>query len=450
MGLRNFFIRLFTRRERDVYDEEREVYSRFKLFFENMRTNDPSYIHVRRACGLCEDALRIAKHRLRLSGRIQILDDKLAEVESFTRLTDDELEDLKRMLDRFVSLTSERMILLNKLSDFDNSLVEMFTLEDDAAIAMPQIKNAEKHQRALKHDLGYLQGEKEELVEEREDMIRTVLFINRFSIGIVALFLIVSLVLVYFYVFLKVNIFLPTAILVLLVMLIISLLYVFRQRVRAEMKQNLRKQHRAIELINKKSVVYAYYTNYLKYSYGKYKVKHSRVLEKNMKDFESYKFIVNRIDTVRSLMYETEDSIERFMKEKKLTGVKASIEGFARTVNLEDKKRYFTELKREKHTVEKELAELDARHEEIWDTLMALNEADVTKEHTIEKVISTYLTEAAKLFERVEQEKQEQEEQDTKEIEELAEEDLTEEKIFKLYEDDEDENYEEGNEYDED
>jgi DNA-binding protein H-NS len=450
MGIRDFFWRLFKGRQRDIYDEEREVYSRFKLFFENMKTSDPSYIHVRHACTLCEDALRIAKHRLQLSGRIQILDDKLAEVDSFTRLSDDELDELKRMLDRFISLTTERKMLLEKLSDFDNSLVEMFDLEEDAAIAIPQIKDAEKFQRALRHDLGYLQGEKEELINERDDMNRTVLFINRFTIGIMAMFLIVSLALVYFYAFLRVNIFLPTAILVLLVMTIVTLLYIFRQKIKVEKRQNLRKQHRAIELINKKSVVYAYYTNYLRYSYGKYKIKHSRTLEKNMKDFESYKYIVNRIDTVRSLMYETEESVERFMKEKKLTGVKASIEGFARTVNLEDKKRYNKELQREKESVEKDLGELDARHEEIWDSLMALNESDVTRNRIIEKVISTYLTEAGKLFEKVEKEKQEQDAMVAREIEGMAEDDEgIEESRYKLFDEFDDYN-EEGNEYDED
>ncbi len=55
-----------------------------------------------------------------------------------------------------------------------------------------------------------------------------------------------------------------------------------------------------------------------------------------------------------------------------------------------------------------ELSELDSRHEEIWETLMRLNEADNTRDRLVEKVISTYLTEAAKLFDKVENEKNEQ------------------------------------------
>jgi hypothetical protein len=375
-----------------------ETYSRFKPFFEKMEKNDPAYASVRQTATLCEDALRIAKQRLRLSARIHQLSEKLNELESFNNLSESEAEDLKRSLDRFVALTSERSQLLNQLGKFDNSLVEMFTLEDDAAIAVPQIKSAEKHQRALRHDIGYLRGEKEELNTERYDMGRTMLFIQRFTLGMVALFVFVSIMLLYLYIVNGRDIFFPIAILIVLVMAIVTLLYLFRQHLRREMRFNRRKQHRAISLLNKKNVVFAYYTNYLRFSYKKYKIKNSRTLENNLNDFESYKYLVNRIDTVRSLMYETEEAIERFLREKKLTGVKATIESFAKTINLEDKRRYFMEVDSDKQRAEKDLNELDARHEEIWDTLTQLRDTDNSKEKIVETIIATYLTEASKLF----------------------------------------------------
>jgi hypothetical protein len=393
-----FIKKIFSRETWSGSKGSYETYSRFKPFYEKMNKNDPAYPGVRQAATLCEDALRIAKQRLRYSARIHQLNEKLIELESFSKLSEEEANNLRRSLDRFVALTKERSMLLNQLSRFDNSLVEMFTLEDDAVIAIPQIKDAEKHQRALRHDIGYLRGEKEELSTERYDMSRTMLFIQRFTMGMVALFAFVAFMLVYLYIFNGRDIFFPISILILLVMAIVALLYVFRQRLRREMRTNMRKQHRAVSLLNKKNVVFAYYTNYLRFSYRKYKVKNSRTLENNINDFESYKYLVNRIDTVRALMYETEESIELFLREKKLTGVKATIEGFARTVNIEDKRRYFLEMDKEKQKTEKDLLELDARHEEIWNTLTALREADMSRDKIIEIVIATYLTEAGKLF----------------------------------------------------
>jgi hypothetical protein len=266
---------------------------------------------------------------------------------------------------------------------------------------MPQIKDSEKHQRALKQDIGYLQGEKEELIDEREDMSRTAMFLQRATVGMIAVFITAALMLVMMHFTAGWDIIASTAILILLVFAIESLLYYFKRRIRMEMKLNIKKQHRAIEQLNKKSVVYAYYTNYLRFSYNKYKVKNSRMLENNLKDFGNYKFLANRIDTCRRLMYETEDMIDTFMKEKKLTGIKATIESFARTVNLEDKKRYYNTLLSEKKVSEQELTEMEERHEEIWDTLIKINEADKSHNHVIEKIITTYLDEAGKLFEQV-------------------------------------------------
>ena len=373
--------------------------SKFRHFYEQMSPNDPTYPGVRQAAGLCDDALRIAKHRIRLSSQLNEIEEKLTELESYNNLTEEEVKELRQMLDRFTSLSRERTMLLEQLSKFDNSLTEMFRLENQAVVAVPQIKDAEKHQRALKQDIGYLLGEKDELITERSDMNRTLTFIRKFTIGMAAVFVFAELLLIIMYFSAEWDIFVPTAILILLVMAIVSLLYFFRQKLRGEMRRNLRKQHRAIELLNKKNVVLAYYMNYLRYSYRKYKIKNSRMLETNLKEFGDYKFLANRIDVCRSLMYETEENIERFMRAKKLTGIKATIEGFAKTVNLEDKRRYYNEQAARKDACEKELANLDVKHEEIWDTLMVLNERDRSHNRAIESVIAYYLIEAGKLFE---------------------------------------------------
>jgi hypothetical protein len=106
-------------------------------------------------------------------------------------------------------------------------------------------------------------------------------------------------------------------------------------------------------------------------------------------------------------MYETETGIERFLREKKLGAVKSTVEGFAKTINLEDKRRRFTELNGEKIVSEKNLLELDKRHEEIWDTLTKLNATDTTG--TINGILEAYMNEAQTLFEAKNKEDEESE-----------------------------------------
>ncbi|MCL2456891.1 MAG: hypothetical protein FWD19_05015, partial [Defluviitaleaceae bacterium] len=280
----------------------------------------------------------------------------------------------------------------------DSSLVTMEPLAEDAWKAMDSIKDAEKHQRALRMDIGYLTGEKEELLNEREEMLKSEKFTRKvtiFALGIFAVFASTLLLLAFTR---EINITWYTFFLVLLTMLFVFGINVFKFKLKREIILNLKKQQRAIELLNKKSVVYAYYTNFLRYCYKKYKATNSRTLENNLNDLESYRHLANRIDTVRSLMYETETGIEKFLREKKLGGVKSTVEGFAKTINLEDKRRRYTELNGEKTISEKTLIELDKRHEEIWESLMKINSVDASE--TINGILDSYMNEAQKLFEQ--------------------------------------------------
>ncbi|MCL2605326.1 MAG: hypothetical protein FWD90_12680 [Defluviitaleaceae bacterium] len=373
-----------------------EASSRFKPFYEIMDKDDPLYPAVRHAATLCDDALRVARQRMRINSQLHEANEKLTELDAFVTLTDEEVLDLKKMLERFMTLSGERSVMLERLSNYDASLVDMTPLEEDARSVVPTIKDAEKLQRALRSDIGYLMGEKEELIHERNEMAQSLLFIRRFTFTAIGLFVVVGAVLAFQFFVSRQEIFIPSVILVLLVMGIISLLYAFGRKLRREIKLNLRKQHRAVELLNKKNVVYAYYTNFLKFCYDKYKAKNARVLEANLNDLESYRHLTNRIDTIRSLLYETEEGIDSFLRRKKLTGIRATIEGFAETVNLDDKRRRIQQLETQKANCERDLAELERRHEEVWEVLMALNDADPSQR--VGEVIETYLSEAGKLF----------------------------------------------------
>jgi ABC-type multidrug transport system fused ATPase/permease subunit len=397
-NVRRFFKRLFgVKKTEPVEVEGVEAYSKFKHYYYELDKTDPDYLTIRHAATLCDDALRVATQRLKTSKRLNVLTMQIDELDAFIKLTDEEVEDLKRMLERFVALASERGVLLEKLTDYDSSLVSMEPLADDAWQAMPSIKDAEKHQRALRMDIGYLTGEKEELIFEREDMLKNSQFIRKFTVITLAVFAtVVAGVLALTLTEINFNLPLVVFILVILAMSFVSIINVFGFRLRREIKTNAKKQQRAIELLNKKSVVYAYYTNFLRYCYKKYKAANSRTLENNLNDLESYRHLANRIDTVRNLMYETETSIERFVREKKLGGVKSTVEGFAKTINLEDKRRRFTELRAEKEVSEKTLLELDKRHEEIWDALTRISSDDAT--NTVNGIIESYMNEAQKLF----------------------------------------------------
>ena len=370
-----------------------ESYSKFKAFVMDMDPGDEMYEPVTYAATLCDEALIVARQRISLVNKIQELNESLSDLHCYSRLSDADAHQLKDLLERFISLNKDRNILRYQLTDFDSSLTKMSGMEQEARSALPQMKDSETHQRILRNDLGYLQGEKSDLEYEHQMLQNGLDFINKFGVAMVVVFTSVCIVLAYLYIFNHSAIFFPMSLLVLSIMAVVTLLYLFRRRLTYELEVNRKKQLRAIEMLNKKSVVYAYYTNFLKYEYGKYKVKSAQMLETNLKDYHNYQHVTNRVDSIRKIMYETEAAIDTFLRDKNIA-VHTSLEKFARTVNIDDKKRYHNELSEEKRAIEVNLASLDAKHERIWDLLTELNEKDKSAEGIIDKIIQTYLAEA--------------------------------------------------------
>ncbi|MDR3092175.1 MAG: hypothetical protein LBU36_08350 [Clostridiales bacterium] len=375
-----------------------EILSRFKIILENLEKSDPAYEVAETAAALCEEALKIARQRLSLAGKIASLDDKISEVKCFETLTPDETGRLQNLLNNYLSLSKERSALMYKITGFDSSLTRMTHLSKDAQKAMGNITEAEQQYRILKHDLTYIGGEKAELEYERDYLERGRDFIRKFSIGMVALFAAVTMLLGFLNVFEGVSIVFPMSVMVVLVVIILFLLYIFKRRMTYELKVNLQKQKRAVSLLNRKNAVYAHYINFLNYEYKKYKVKNSGMLRKNIDDYESYKRLTARIDSIRNIMYQTEEEIENFLRAKKINHLSTSVEHFAQTINVLDKQQYLKDLTAERHTLEKTLGELDNRHEEIWDLLIEMNEADTTDEKFINAMIDAYLDEIERVF----------------------------------------------------
>ncbi|GHU50325.1 hypothetical protein AGMMS49975_01130 [Clostridia bacterium] len=375
-----------------------EVISKFKIILDEMDKKAAGYDDAAESSVLCEEALKIARQRLLLAGKISSLDEKIAEVKCFENLSDLDTEKLQNMLQSYLSLSRERSALLYQVTEFDASLVKMTRLEEDANNYVDDITNAEEHYRMLKRDLGYLEGEKAELEYEKEYLERGQKFIQKFSVFMVSIFAAATIVLAFLFVFRDFPILFPMAIMVILLMVILFVLYLFRRRLVYELKLNLKKQKRAVALLNRKNAVYAYYINYLNHEYKKYKVKNSQMLRRNIKDYEAYKYLTKRLDNIRNIMSQTEEQIEKFLRTKKINHLSTSVEHFAQSINVVDKQQYHKDLMKERRIMEKTLTDLDNRHEEIWDLLIEMNQSDISDGKFVDRIISAYLEEVERIF----------------------------------------------------
>ncbi|MDR1914796.1 MAG: hypothetical protein LBQ68_10005 [Clostridiales bacterium] len=370
----------------------------FKPFFSELAETDPQFKTVSQAVGLCTLALRVIRGKINVADKIRLLDERLSQLSHFKEMTALELIHFKSLLDRFASLTNERKTLLDQLTTFDKSLENMGNLESDALDAVDEIKDAERYQRALRHDIGFLEGEKENLKYERNSLVHGINFVGKFSFVLVSLFVFASIFLSYLSLSRGQDIFFYVAALILLAVLTASIVFIFRRNVAVELSRNGKKQQKAVHVLNQKNVVFAYYTNFLSFVYGKYHVKNSGMLQSNLENYDRYKQVLSRIDSIRPAMYETQNEIEKIMRDNNINNMRSSLESFARSVDLDDQKKIYEDLSAQKSNAERTLDELDKKHEAVWDLMTRLRLERPEYSEILDDISETYMDEMGRLL----------------------------------------------------
>ena len=349
---------------------------------------------------LCDESTAVISQRLITIEKMRHYDEQLSELECFEKMSDEEAGQLKTLLDRFISFTKDRSSLRYQMADFSVDVAKLDKLEDEAHAAIENIEEAEEQQRIFEHDLSHLQGEKNYLEQERESLIKRLAFIQKFTIGMMAVFGVVAASLVVLRIVKSVDVFPALIIVTSLVMLSSAMLFALRKRMSYELAMNFKKQKKAVGMLNKKGVVYAHYTNFLDYEYKKFKVNSADMLKDNLKDFENYKRVIRRYDALRSAMSETEEKITKVLRENNILNTSMSLTTFAKSFNIADKKEYYRELAERRMASEKDLSKLDLEQEKIWDKLIIIDTSDTTENKTVHDIIENYMQHVSKIVER--------------------------------------------------
>lgn len=388
----------FINKFKSQNNEEKEVYeyTKFNEFLYDASTETEHKI-VKHVIILCNKALLACRQRIYLMRKIKEYDARLKEVECYNQLSEEEARELKSLIEQFVSLTKERNILRYQIVDFDRGVTKLENIENDAEDAVEKMRDAEYNQRIFKQDIGYLQMEKEDLKEEQSKLVFGLNFIYKFSIAMLLLFGVGIIVLSLSNIFIKMTIFFSLSIIAILVICVISLVYFFRKKLTYELKINIKKQEKLVEILSKKNVLYSYYTNFLKYEYNKFQVRNSDMLASHIKEYDNYKHLTSRYDSIRNIMYQTQELLEKFLRNKKINMDEVSIEKFANTISIDDKIEYCKEINISKAEAEQKLKEVDEKHENLWKQVVDIGKKDWSGKEIIENLMNAYLREAEKI-----------------------------------------------------
>ena len=370
--------------------------SRFDEFVKAVDPKDPIYDTVKKVATLCDEAIKLSREKLMLDSKLQVVGSELNEIGYYENLSEEDIEHLKEMVARYMGLSKDRNGMRYQIASFDKAIERMDNLEDDAKYILENVRDAEKKQRYFKNDLRHLEGEKTALIYERESLINAQVFVQKLSLVLVILFMLAGMGIAGFALATRGSFFVPMFILVFMLLVIVPVLTYVKNRIVRELKLNLRKQKRASELFNQKSVVYVHYTKFLNFVYKKYQVQNADKLDQNIRDYDHYRHILTRYDAIGKSMRDTEDAIDYFIREKGIKHTAATIEAFAKTMDVEDKKRYYNELKREHERLLARNTQLEHSYNTIWNDLVILNDAD-KKSQIIDFMIQRYIEEVGKL-----------------------------------------------------
>lgn len=400
-GLLAQFLSKFRKEEvidsKDTLKDYSYEYSKFReyVFLLDDSEDDSNVLKV---IELCDDSLKLDRHRLYLDKKRKECEIILEDLKCYDNLSEDDAEHLKSLITKFIQLNTERKGIRYQLGDFNNSINKLENLEEDAQDALYQIEDAENSKRLLSRDISLIKDEKERTILDRERLQFAYKVLHKFSFAISILLGLSIIFLTLISVSLNESVFLSLSILCITLVFTIVLIYVFRRKIVFELKLNEKKQSKLVSLLNKKTVVYSYYVNFLNYTYKKYNVKNSRVLKSNLDDFNNYKHIVTRYDNLGKLVYEVQGQLEDFLKDKKITISNGSLESFAKSINIDNKIAYFKDIELKKQKIEDRIKEIDEEHQRLIEKIIALNVEDTSKEKVIEKIIQAYFNETEKLL----------------------------------------------------
>lgn len=332
-------------------------------------------------------------------------------------MSDEDAETLKTLINKFVQVTTERRNIGFQMHSFDTSITKLETLKEDAANALSEVENAENEERILSKDIEIIKQEKDRTKTDRKNLEIAHKYMNIFSYVILAGLSISIIVLSCFSLFNNESVLMPLTILSFVLILAITLIYIINKKIKFELKLNEKKQAKIIALLNKKTVVYSYYLNFLNFSYNKYGIKSSKTLKNNLEKYTNYQNTITRYDKLGKILFETQKLLEDFSQEKRININNGSIESFAKSINVDNKIAYSKAIENKKLVSQESLINIEKQQEEVWEKLIVLSENDTTKEKVIDRIINYYLNEIEKIKETNEEIENTEETQDTENLE---------------------------------
>ncbi len=360
--------------------------------------SDENYENIKEITLLCTRSIGVITQKMQLLSNSKSIEREIHNTKYISDLSDEDIDKLKKKIDLFLNLSRENTRLMYSVTSFNKAISELQGRTEQANQVLPEIEHSERQAKLLKNDIFLIESERSDIYASYDKMNNTIDIMDKASIASLILFTIITFVLVYLNVFKSVHVLFYLLILMTVLVLSIGSMYLVKLKLKKAIKINLKKQARAVTLLNRKNVVLAHHTNFLNYEYKRFNAQSSVNLRSNLQEFEEYKKVANRKSATRRSLEETEAELKDFFRERGKALPNISVEKFVDMIDIENKKMHYDRLVMERVKVEEEVEKLDLEQEELWEHIEYLQNITPSERNIIGDIIKAYYAKLEKIM----------------------------------------------------
>ncbi len=239
----------------------------------------------------------------------------------------------------------------------------------DIPKAIQIMEENEKALSLVKHDLGILEGERENLVYQQRNLVTAIKFLKGFFIFLIAAAFIGAVILASMSLVYEQPIFTPALVYILVVAFFFMWMFIFRRYCYHELKKNQIMLDRAIKLINKTKIKYVQHQQVLDYQYEKYQVNSSHVIKMR---YEQYNAGMEKERDYNRTSQEAKTiiiDIDRFLNEQRIDGTEFVLREADYLATDKGRKQLVKRYKEDRDTMKHQLQQLEQEREVLMNVL---------------------------------------------------------------------------------
>ncbi|MCT4542286.1 MAG: hypothetical protein N4A63_01950 [Vallitalea sp.] len=346
------------------------------------------YNNVENTYELCNKLSCAYKENEKLITEYDNITNIYTSIQQIDELNKKQLIEFENYADTYVETKADKSEFIDKIKSTRNDFEYLDEYKENIDEIISNIKNVEEKQRIVKNDINYLEGEKGDLLYNKERLKKAKKMVTILMISLLIIFSISALILGIIFIKKDIDIFIPSVIMIVIIAFFGLWIYIFRRYVIHEIKKNNILSQRAVELLNKIKIKYVNNKQFLDYEYKKYKVKSGDMLQDRWNMYKQNKEHKHRIHKMSSNIIILEQDIERLLLKNNINTSNYILDNINIFATKKARLEYKEQTKHDKDIIKKSIDDSNNQIKLIIKILIDVRDNDTTNNKIITKMIN--------------------------------------------------------------